>query len=85
LWGIENKMEPTAPVTGNAYQARLPKRLVLPQTLYEAAGCLRRSKAAEALFGADFVEHYAQSREWEERQFRKSVTDWEMDRYFEII
>ncbi len=85
LWGIENKIEPTAPVTGNAYQARLPKRLVLPQTLYEAAGRLRRSKAAQTLFGADFVEHYAQSREWEERQFRKSVTDWEMDRYFEII
>jgi glutamine synthetase len=31
------------------------------------------------------VEHYAQSREWEEREFRKAITDWEMQRYFEII
>ncbi len=33
----------------------------------------------------DFVEHYAQSREWEEREFRKAITDWELARYFEII
>ena len=30
-------------------------------------------------------EHFAATREWEERQFRKSVTDWELERYFEII
>jgi len=25
------------------------------------------------------------NREWEEREFRKHITDWEMERYFEII
>ena len=25
------------------------------------------------------------SREWEEREFRKHITDWEMERCFEII
>ena len=25
------------------------------------------------------------SSEWEEREFRKHITDWEMERYFEII
>ena len=55
------------------------------QTLTEAAGRLRKSKAASELFGDTFVEHYAQSREWEEREFRKYVTDWELARYFEII
>ena len=25
------------------------------------------------------------SREWNEREFRKHITDWEMERYFEII
>ncbi len=25
------------------------------------------------------------TREWEEREFRKHITDWEMERYFEII
>ncbi|RCK51183.1 glutamine synthetase [Thalassospira profundimaris] len=85
LWGIENKIEPTAPVTGNAYEQEFPDELTIPATLYEAAGRLRKSDAANALFGEKFVEHYAQSREWEEREFRKAITDWEMQRYFEII
>lgn len=85
LWGIENKIEPTAPVTGNAYEQEFPAELTIPATLYEAAGRLRKSDAANSLFGEKFVEHYAQSREWEEREFRKAITDWEMQRYFEII
>ena len=85
LWGIENQIEPTEAVTGNAYDKQFPERLQFPATLYEAASRLRRSKAAEELFGSEFVEHYAQSREWEEREFRKHITDWEMERYFEII
>ncbi|MFP6582028.1 MAG: glutamine synthetase [Candidatus Hydrogenedentota bacterium] len=85
LWGIENKIEPTDPVKGNAYEQKFPKKLDLPATLIEAAGLLRKSKAARDLFGDAFVEHYAQSREWEEREFRKAITSWEMERYFEII
>ena len=46
---------------------------------------LRRSKAARDLFGDAFVEHYAATREWEEREFRRAITDWELARYFEII
>jgi glutamine synthetase len=51
----------------------------------EAARRLRGSKAARDWFGDDFVEHYAATREWEEREFRKAITDWELQRYFEII
>ena len=43
------------------------------------------SKPARNLFGDAFVEHYAATREWEEREFRKAITDWELERYFEII
>ncbi len=85
LWGIENEIEPSAPIVGNAYEKKFPAKMALPKTLMEAAGRLRRSKPARELFGDDFVEHYAQSREWEEREFRRAITDWEMDRYFEII
>lgn len=85
LWGIENKIEPAKMVEGNAYDQTFPERQQLPQTLIEAAGRLRRSKAARELFGDDFVEHYAQSREWEERESRKYISDWELQRYFEII
>lgn len=85
LWGIENEIEPDAAVDGNAYDRKYPKRLQLPATLWEAAGRLRASKPARALFGDAFIDHFAASREWEEREFRKHITDWEMERYFEII
>jgi glutamine synthetase len=85
LWGIENRVEPDAPVVGNAYAKTFPRKRALPRTLTEAAGRLRGSKAARALFGDAFVEHYAATREWEEREFRRAITDWELARYFEII
>jgi glutamine synthetase len=85
LEGIEQKLEPEAPVEGNAYDKKHPKRLQLPATLWEAAQRLKASKMARAWFGDAFVEHYAATREWEEREFRKHITDWELERYFEII
>jgi len=85
LWGIENKIEPEPAVTGNAYDRKFPARLALPRTLWDAAQRLKASKAARELFGDAFVEHYAATREWEEREFRKHISDWELSRYFEII
>ena len=85
LWGIEHRIEPTAPVTGNAYAQTFPAELEFPATLSDAAERLKASDAAADLFGADFVAHYANTRLWEERQFRRHVTSWELERYFEII
>ena len=85
LGGIEHRIEPDEPITGNAYARSLPAKRQLPRTLDEAAHRLARSKAAQQLFGAAFGAHFAASREWEEREFRRAVTDWELARYFEII
>ena len=85
LEGIRQQLEPTAFVQGSAYEQSFPKHLALPRTLFDAAEQLRKSTMAKDWFGEEFVYHYAASREWEEREFRKAVTDWEMDRYFEII
>ncbi|MGM0562391.1 MAG: glutamine synthetase family protein, partial [Pseudomonadota bacterium] len=85
LWGIENEIEPTAPVVGNAYEKKTTRSQQLPRTLSEAAERLQRSKVANELFGKDFVEHYAATREWEDREARKAITDWQLNRYFEII
>ncbi len=85
LWGIEHRLEPDEPITGNAYDRKFPARRQLPRTLTEAAERLAHSKAAQELFGAPFVSHFAASREWEEREFRRAITDWELARYFEII
>jgi glutamine synthetase len=37
------------------------------------------------LFGEAFVEHYAATRDWEQREYNKAITDWQHARYFEII
>jgi glutamine synthetase len=85
LWGIEQRIEPDAAIVGNAYQQDHAPHRRLPATLYEAAERLAASAPARALFGDAFVEHHAATRQWEEREFRKAITDWELARYFEII
>ena len=84
LWGIERRAEPPEPVVGNAYGRPAAPELALPRTLWEAAQRLRASAVARDWFGDAFVDHFAATREWEEREFRKHVTDWELARYFEI-
>ncbi len=85
IWGIEHQIEPDAPIVGNAYAQTYPQARRLPRTLWDAAQRLKQSQPARALFGDAFVEHYAATREWEEREFRKAITDWELARYFEIV
>jgi glutamine synthetase len=85
LWGIDNQAALTDPVVGNAYDREFPAALRFPGTLWDAAQRLKASAAAREWFGDAFVDHYAATREWEEREFRKHITDWELDRYFEII
>ncbi|MFT5710081.1 MAG: glutamine synthetase [Halioglobus sp.] len=85
LAGVEKNLQPSKPVIGNAYEEHFPESLALPTTLWDAAQKFRQSKIAVDWFGADFVEHFSATREWEEREFRRHITDWEMQRYFEII
>lgn len=82
LEGIERKLEPPDPVP-NGYAA--PHSAPLPRDLAEAAERLRKSETARKWFGHEFVDHYAGTREWEVRQYRRQVTDWELARYFESI
>jgi glutamine synthetase len=85
LAGIEQGIEPEPLVEGNAYDHKFPEALALPRTLWESAQRLRQSRMAREWFGDAFVQHFAATREWEEREFRKHITDWELSRYFEII
>ena len=72
-------------VTGNAYEQTLPEHLHLPVNLSDAVQRYRSSDIARTYFGSEFVDHYAASREWEVREFNKHISDWELQRYFEII
>ena len=85
LWGIENEAQLEPCVVGNAYEQNFPPALQLPNNLWEATQRFKQSKAARHYFGDEFVNHYAATREWEEREFRKHISQWELERYFEII
>jgi glutamine synthetase len=85
LWGVEHELEPDDPIAGNAYDLPADGPRALPQTLWDAAQRLKASEPARELFGSEFVDHFASTREWEEREFRKHISDWELERYFEAI
>ncbi|VEB34769.1 glutamine synthase [Legionella sainthelensi] len=85
LYGIEQELELSSEIKGNSYVQNYQEEQILPRTLWEASTRLKESTVARSLFGDPFVEHFAATREWEEREFRRHITDWELDRYFEII
>jgi glutamine synthetase len=83
LWGVENKLSAPPFVSGSGYDDKKAK--VLPRTLEEATDRFEKSSVARELLGDAFVEHFVATRRWEWKQFRRAVTDWELQRYFEII
>ena len=84
LYGIANRIDPPAMTVGDATSGGDPA-LPLPLTLEAAVGKLRGSKAARKALGEEFVDHFIRSRDWECREYRKAVTDWELRRYFEAV
>jgi glutamine synthetase len=84
LYGIRNKLKLNIPATkGSGYADK--NKGVLPRNLWEATQAMKGSALARELFGEAFTEHFTGTREWEWRQFSKTVTDWEIKRYIEII
>jgi glutamine synthetase len=82
LWGIENEIEPPPPCAGNGYEATAAP---LPRNLRDATELLKQSDRAREILGDGFVDHYVRTREWEVRQYERAVTNWELERYLELI
>lgn len=84
LYGIENRIAPPAETSGDATTGGDPS-LALPLTLEAAVEKLRGSKAAREALGDAFVDHYVRTRDWECREYNRSVSEWELRRYFEAV
>lgn len=84
LYGIEQRLELPA-VEGNAYEHPGAGARELPTTLGAATRAFLESKLTRELFGDTFVEHFAQTRLWEDRAAQRYVSDFDLARYFEII
>ncbi|MEZ5803374.1 MAG: glutamine synthetase family protein [Rhizobiaceae bacterium] len=81
LAGIDEKLELQKPFVGDAYQAaKLPE---IPKTLREATETMAKSKMLKAAFGEDVIEHYVHTARWEQLEYDRRITDWELHRGFE--
>ena len=91
--GIKERIQPTSKTMGGAYDLKLEEKYQVPVNLGEAANLFKKSESAKDLFGEEFVEHFANTRIWEFKEYKKnkrffdtsSITTWELERYFEII
>jgi len=81
LAGIEEELELPDPLTGDAYADTSGKQL--PDNLRDATAMLKSSTMLRAAFGDAVVDHYCRCAQWEQEEFDKVVTDYEIARGFE--
>ena len=81
LAGIEQKLKLEPAFVGDAYKGD-PARDI-PRTLRDATLALRQSKMLRAALGDEVIDHYVHTAEWEQLEYDRRVTDWELKRGFE--
>ncbi|HET7411179.1 MAG TPA: glutamine synthetase family protein [Pararhizobium sp.] len=79
--GIANKLDLEPEFSGDAYGAEKVREI--PKTLRAATALLDSSEMLRAAFGDDVVDHYVHAAEWEQSEYDRRVTDWEIARGFE--
>lgn len=81
LAGIDEELELAPAFTGDAYQdGALPE---IPKTLREATARLDASTMLRGAFGDEVVDHYVHTARWEQQEYDRRITDWELQRGFE--
>jgi len=79
--GVEEKLELQPPLKGDAYRASNAKQI--PGSLRHAIQALKTSRMLRDAFGEDVIAHYCRCAEWEQEEFDRVVTDYEITRGFE--
>jgi glutamine synthetase len=90
LDGIKRKLTPPAPVEEDVYHfddSKLSSRKIetLPASLEEALCAFRDSKLMKETLGKHTFERYLEAKEAEWDEYRIQVTQWELDRYLEML
>ena len=81
LYGIENELELEPIFEGDAYEGEGIREV--PKTLREAIEELDKSTVLREALGDDVIDHYVHTARWEQAEFDRRVTDWEVIRNFE--
>ncbi|MEI5676777.1 glutamine synthetase [Mesorhizobium sp. CGMCC 1.15528] len=84
LYGIRNGIEPPQGSAENFYAARHDPLFTFPTDLGRAADRLDASAAARAIFGDIFVDSHVAGRRFEDAEYRRHVSEWELRRYLEV-
>ncbi|MBN2905407.1 MAG: glutamine synthetase [Rhodobacteraceae bacterium] len=79
--GIEQKLDLEPEFTGDAYAAQDAR--AIPANLREAADALDGSTMLRAAMGDAVIDHYVHAARWEQEDFDRKVTDYEVARGFE--
>ena len=79
--GIERELVLEPAYSGDAYNGKRLREV--PKTLRDATEALRKSQMLKAAFGEGVVSHYLHTAEWEQFEYDRRVTDWELKRGFE--
>ena len=79
--GIENRLELEAPFVGDAYGGKDIREI--PRTLRAATTAMTESAMLRKAFGDDVIDHYTRAAEWEQEEYDRRITDWEVARGFE--
>ena len=81
LAGIDERLELGKPFEGDAYHGdKLPE---VAHTLRDATAALKSSTMLRQAFGDEVIDHYAHTADWEQMEYDRRVTDWELRRGFE--
>lgn len=81
LAGIDEKLSLPEPFAGDAYHGKgLPE---IPKTLRAAIDISSQSKWLHEVLGDEVVNHYIHAAQWEQAEYDRRVTDWELLRGFE--
>jgi glutamine synthetase len=81
LRGIEEKLELEPAFAGDAYHAKNLREI--PKTLREAITLMKGSEMLHEAFGKDVMDHMIHTAEWEQFEYDRRITDWELKRGFE--
>ncbi len=81
LAGIDEQLDLPASFVGDAYRdTDLPE---IPKTLREATDISSNSIWLREALGNEVVDHYVHAARWEQSEYDRKVTDWELVRGFE--
>ncbi|PSM17487.1 glutamine synthetase family protein [Nitratireductor sp. StC3] len=81
LAGVEENLDLADPFEGDAYHSARLKEI--PKTLREATETMAKSKMLKRALGEEVIEHYVHTARWEQLEYDRRVTDWELHRGFE--